>query len=221
MSDAPDEIERTRRAELVLKLRTRGVRNMATLRAIETIPRSLFVRPEHAAIAYADRSLPIACGQTLESPSHIASVTDALGIGEGDTVLEIGTGSGYHTAILSRVARRVVSMERWRGLVSAAEQRLKTLGGASNVTIVLADGLQGLGAQAPFDRILISGAVESPPSALLNQLKAGGVMVATVGAAGRPQRLTRFVKDERGGLEESTIGAARSAVLMPGIAVAL
>lgn len=208
MAAAPDEVERTRRAELVLTLRSRGVRSTATLRAIETIPRSLFVRPEHAALAYADRSLPLACGQAIEAPSHIAAVTDALGIGEGDVVLEIGTGSGYHTAILSRIAARVVSVERWRGLVAAAEQRLATLGGVGNVAIVLADGLLGRPGEGPFDRILVSGAVERPPSALLNQLKAGGVMVAAVGHAGKAQRLTRFVKDARGGLDETTNRAA-------------
>jgi protein-L-isoaspartate(D-aspartate) O-methyltransferase len=214
-----DEAERTRRAELVLALRLRGVRSTRTLNAIETIPRSAFVPARHGALAYADRALPIACGQTIESPSYIAAATDALAVGELDTVLEIGTGSGYWTAILSRLARRVVSVDRWRTLVENAERRLAELG-ASNVAMVFADGVQGRPQQAPFERILVSAAVSAPPSALLNQLKPGGIMVAAIGDS-RGQRLTRFVKDSEGRLDETTIGAARLPPLMEGRAVAL
>ncbi|GLK75850.1 protein-L-isoaspartate O-methyltransferase [Methylopila jiangsuensis] len=221
MGGAPDEQERTRRAELVLKLRSRGVRDTRTLKAIETIPRTLFVRSEHHGSAYLDRALPIACGQTLEAPSHIAAVIDALGAGEGDVALEVGTGSGYQTAILSRVARKVVSLERWRGLAGAAARRLEALGGVKNVEIVCADGALGLSAQAPFDRIVVSAAVEAPPSALLNQLKPGGVMIAPVGRPGKTQRITRFVKAADGALSETTIGEARVSPLLDGISRAL
>ncbi|MFD1333174.1 protein-L-isoaspartate(D-aspartate) O-methyltransferase [Methylopila musalis] len=221
MGFAPDEQERTRRAELVLKLRSRGVRDTRTLKAIETIPRTLFVRSEHHGAAYFDRALPIACGQTLEAPSHIAAAIDALGATEGDTTLEVGTGSGYQTAILSRVSRKVVSLERWRGLAGAAQRRLEALGGVKNVEIVCADGALGLPAQAPFDRILLSASVEAPPSALLNQLKPGGVMIAPVGRAGQAQRLTRFVKGADGALSETTIGEARAAPLLDGVSRAL
>jgi protein-L-isoaspartate(D-aspartate) O-methyltransferase len=221
MTSLRDEDDRIHRAELVLALRSRGVRDTRTLRAIETVPRSAFVRAEHAGVAYADRALPIACGQTLEPPSHIASVTDALGVTDRDTVLEVGAGTGYLTAILSRLARRVVSIERWRGLASAAEGRLARLGGVSNVTILVGDGALGRAMQAPFDRIVISAAVLGPPSALLNQLAVGGIMIAPVGRAGAEQRVTRFVKREGGRLDESTIGAIRLPALVAGKALAL
>ncbi|GLK80653.1 protein-L-isoaspartate(D-aspartate) O-methyltransferase [Methylopila turkensis] len=220
MTDPRDEAERIRRAELVLKLRSRGVRDMRLLRAIETIPRSLFVRREHLAVAYADRALPIDCGQTIESPSHIATVTEALGAEEGHVVLEVGCGAGYQTALLSRLAARVIALDRFRGLLKAAEARLQRLGGAENVTFVLADGLQGHAAGAPFDRILISGAVGAPPSALLNQLKPGGVMIAAVGQ-GRSRRLTRFVKGADGALDETMLGFVAVSPMTPGVAAAL
>lgn len=220
MTEPGDEAERTRRAELVLKLRSRGVRDMRLLRAIETIPRTLFVRAEHADVAYADRALPIACGQTLESPFQIAAMTEALGVGEGDVVLEIGCGSGYQTAILAGLADRVVAVDRWRGLVAAAGKRLDTLGGAPNVALVAADGLLGRAPEGPFDRILISGAVIAPPSALLNQLKPGGVMLAPIGQGPR-LRLTRFRKGANGEVDDSLIAFVRASPMTPGMAAAL
>ena len=215
-----DEAERTRRAELVLSLRSRGVRHLRTLAAIETIPRSLFAPSRLYDVAYADRSLPIACGQTLESPSQLARAIDALGVGELDGVLEIGTGSGYATAIFATMSRRVVTIERWRSLSAAAKERIDRLGGAPNVTFVVADGASGRAEQAPFERIFVSAAVETPPPALLNQLKAGGVMVLAIGPAAG-QRLTRLTKARDGAIEETTIGDVRLQPLAQGVAAAL
>lgn len=215
-----EDAERTRRAELVLSLRSRGVRHLRTLAAIETVPRSVFAPSRFAAHAYADRALPIACGQSMEAPSQIAMAIDALGVGELDTVLEIGTGSGYATAILSRAARRVVTVERWRTLMQNAERRIGQLGGPDNVTYVLGDGAMGVSSPTPFERILISAAVEGPPSALLNQLKPGGAMVLPIGPS-EGQRLTRIVKSRDGSLEETTIGAVRLQPLMAGVAASL
>ena len=220
MTIGGDDTERTRRAELVLSLRSRGIRHLKTLAAIETIPRSLFTPSRHAAQAYADRALPIACGQTIESPSQIAAMIDALGVGELDGVLEIGTGTGYATAILSGAARRVVTVERWRTLSAGARRRIDELGGAPHVTFVVGDGSLGQPEQAPYERILVSAAVEAPPSALLNQLKPGGVMVAAIGPASG-QRLTRIVKARDGAVDETTIGSIRLPPIMTGIAVAL
>lgn len=220
MARSDEDHERTRRAELVLSLRSRGIRHLKTLAAIETIPRSLFTPSRHASHAYADRALPIACGQTLESPSAIAAMIDALGVGELDGVLEIGTGSGYATAILAGAARRVVSIERWKTLSENAERRINQLGGAPNVAFVVGDGALGWPEQAPYERILVSAAVEAPPSALLNQLKPGGVMVAAIGPKSG-QRLTRIVKAKDGALEETTIGSARLQPIMTGVAIAL
>lgn len=219
-SESGAEAERTRRAGFVLSLRSRGVLHTRTLKAIETIPRSLFAPSRHAAAAYADRALPIACGQSLESPLHVATVIDALGVGDLDVVLEIGTGTGYATAVLARLSRRVVSIDRWRTLVENAERRLATLGGCANATIVFGDGAAGRSEQGPFERILVSAAVLSPPSALFNQLKPGGVMIAPIGDA-RGQRLTRFLKGRDGALDETTIGSCRVQPLMAGTAKAL
>lgn len=215
-----DQAERTRRAELVLSLRSRGVRHLRTLAAIETIPRSLFASSRHYDHAYADRALPIACGQTLESPSHIATAIDALNVGELDGVLEIGTGSGYVTAILAAISRRVVTIDRWRTLKQHAEERIERLGGATNLTFLVGDGMLGRPEQGPYERIFVSGAVETPPSALLNQLKPGGVMVAPIGPKDA-QRLTRIVKTRDGRVEEFTIGPTRLQPLMDGVAAAL
>ncbi len=215
-----DEAERTRRAELVLSLRSRGVRHLRTLAAIETIPRSLFAPSRLYDVAYADRALPIACGQTLESPSQLARAIDALGVGELDGVLEIGTGSGYATAIFATMSRRVVTIERWRSLSSAAKERIDRLGGAPNVTFVVGDGALGRPEQQPYERIFVSCAVEAPPQPLLNQLKPGGVMVLPIGPESS-QRLTRLTKSRDGAIEESTIGETRMQPLVGGLAAAL
>ncbi|MET0314227.1 MAG: protein-L-isoaspartate(D-aspartate) O-methyltransferase [Hansschlegelia sp.] len=215
-----DDRERTRRAELVLSLRSRGVLHTRTLKAIETIPRALFTPSRLRDVAYVDRALPIACGQTLEAPSTIATMLDALGVGDLDTVLEIGCGSGYVTAILSRLARRVVAVERFRTLAENAERRLVELGGADGVTIHVGDGALGWPSPSPYERILVSAAVKAPPSALLNQLKSGGTMLVPIGdVAG--QRLTRIVKNKDGSLDESTIGVARAQPMMAGVAAGL
>lgn len=220
MAGLSDEAERTRRAELVLSLRSRGVRHLRTLAAIETIPRSLFAPSRLAEQAYADRALPIACGQTLESPTHIATAIDALNVGELDGVLEIGTGSGYVSAILASMARRLVTIDRWRTLSLTAQSRIERLGGAPNATFLVADGRLGAGDHAPFERIFVSGAVPTPPAALLHQLKPGGVMVLPIGFAGH-QRLTRLTKARDGSIEEFTIGSVHLQPLTEGVAVAL
>ncbi|WP_020178461.1 protein-L-isoaspartate(D-aspartate) O-methyltransferase [Methylopila sp. M107] len=221
MSDiGGDEAERTRRAELVLSLRSRGVRHLRTLAAIETIPRSLFAPSRLYDVAYADRALPIACGQTLESPSHLAKAIDSLNVGELDGVLEIGTGSGYATAIFATMSRRVVTIERWRSLSVAAKERIDRLGGAPNVTFVIADGAAGRAEQAPFERIFLSAAVETPPPVLINQLKPGGVMVLPIGTPAG-QRLTRLTKARDGAVEETTIDEVRLQPLASGVAASL
>lgn len=217
---ALDDRERTRRAELVLSLRSRGVRHTRTLKAIETIPRALFTPARLRDVAYVDRSLPIACGQTLEAPSAIAMALEALGVGDLDTVLEIGCGSGYVTAILSRLARRVAAVERFRTLAENAERRLSELGGADGVTIHVGDGALGWPSPSPYERILVSVAVKAPPSALLNQLKPGGVMLAPIGGSAG-QRLTRIMKNKDGSLDETTIATVRVQPIMSGVAAGL
>src|SRR6202158_3764627 len=140
------------RMEFLLTLRRRGIADAAVLRALDEVPREEFVTPDYGDAAYADQALPIDCGQTISQPYVVAYMTEQLEVGPGHHVLEVGAGSGYQAAVLSRLARDVVSIERYRTLADTARARLKTLGYA-NVTIIAGDGFAGAPAQAPFDRI--------------------------------------------------------------------
>lgn len=217
MSEHQDDAER--RAEFVLGLRRRGISDLRVLRAMEAVPRELFVDRRFAGIAYADQALPIACGQTVSQPFVVAAMTEALEIGDRHKVLEIGMGSGYQTAVLARLARRVYAIDRFRTLVAAAEERLAALA-VRNVTAVAADGMLGWPAQAPFDRILAAAAGPEIPPALLDQLRDGGVLVAPVGSAGGAQRLVRVVR-EGSGFRSTELFAVRFVPLVPGKASAL
>jgi protein-L-isoaspartate(D-aspartate) O-methyltransferase len=167
------------------------------LRAMEAIDRGAFVRGLFAERAYEDMPLPIACGQTISQPSVVALMSEALEVGERDKVLEIGTGSGYQAAILSRLARRVYTVERHRRLVSEARAVFERLG-LTNITALAADGSFGLPEQAPFDRILVTAAAEDPPGPLLQQLREGGVMVLPVGQSDSVQTLIKVRRTARG-----------------------
>jgi protein-L-isoaspartate(D-aspartate) O-methyltransferase len=206
------------RARLVLQMRQNGIHDMRVVRVIESVPRRLFV-PEHLGEhAYADRALPIACGQTISQPFIVAYMTQHLDVQEGHKVLEVGMGSGYQTAVLASLARRVYSVDRYRTLVGTAEARLKELH-LSNVTAMVSDGALGWPAQAPFDRIMVTAAAEQIPPALLNQLAMGGVMIAPVGAAGE-QRLMRFERTAEG-IAEKALLPVRFVPLVPGRAASL
>lgn len=178
-------------------LRSHGVTDTRVLNAMETIDRGMFVRGLFAERAYEDHPLPIACGQTISQPSIVGLMTQALKVGPRDTVLEVGTGSGYQAAILSLLARRVYTVDRWRQLVREASERLDALK-IANVTAMTADGSRGLPDQAPFDRILVTAAAEDPPSPLMAQLKMGGIMVLPVGQSDHVQQLIRVTRTEEG-----------------------
>ena len=150
--------------ELVMGLRAAGIRDTRVLAAIETVPREMFVPDAFKDLAYADQALPIECGQTLSQPFIVAFMTDRLKVGERMKVLEIGTGSGYQTAILAQLCRRVYTMERYRTLMKQAETRFKELR-LANVTTVLGDGGKGWPAQAPFDRIIVTAAAKTAAQA--------------------------------------------------------
>jgi protein-L-isoaspartate(D-aspartate) O-methyltransferase len=206
------------RAQLVLLMRQNGIHDIRVVRAMESVPRRLFV-PEHlGAHAYADRALPIACGQTISQPYIVAYMTQQLEVGEGHKVLEIGMGSGYQTAVLAGLARRVYSVDRYRTLVNAAEARLKELS-ITNVSSMVSDGALGWPAQAPFDRIMVTAAPAEIPRALLEQLAVGGVMIAPVGVEGE-QRLVRYERS-REGISEKALLPVRFVPLVPGKAAAL
>ena len=137
-----------------LNLRRRGISDQAVLRAMEEIPREMFVETADRDDAYRDGALGIACGQTISQPFVVAYMTEQLQLQKHHRVLEIGTGSGYQAAILSRLAREVVSVERYRTLADAARERLRTLG-YTNVTVIAGDGFAGVPELAPFDLSLI------------------------------------------------------------------
>jgi protein-L-isoaspartate(D-aspartate) O-methyltransferase len=191
MATAPDQIG------LIMQLRRRGIRDQNVLRAIERVPRELFVDEAFADHAYQDIALPIECGQTISQPYVVAFMTEKLELEPGHKVLEIGTGSGYQAAVLSHLCRRVFTIERWRELQKAAEQRFADLG-ISNVTSIIGDGWLGWPPQAPFDRIVITAAAAEPPPALLEQLKVGGRMILPLGETRDTQALVQIDKTEAG-----------------------
>ncbi len=199
MTENPDDPEdlSERKMRFLFALRSRGVTDARVLTAMEKVDRGLFVRGIFAARAYEDMPLPIACGQTISQPSVVGLMTQALNVGPRDTVLEVGTGSGYQAAILAQLARRVYTVDRWRRLVREAQDIFRQLG-LVNVTAMTADGSFGLPDQAPFDRIIVTAAAEDPPGPLLQQLKPGGIMVVPVGQSDAVQHLIKVTRGENG-----------------------
>lgn len=216
--DDEDE-QRVRIANLILRLRQSGITEPRVVRAIESVPRPMFVPPEAKGSAYAERPLPIDCGQTISTPVVVGAMTDALDVGERDRVLEIGTGSGYQTAILARLARRVYTIDRFRTLVEAAESRFRTLR-LENVTTQVGDGMRGWPEQAPFDRIMVTAAGDEVPPPLFQQVRIGGIIVMPVGPADGIQKLRRFVRTEAG-FDERELMDVRFVPLIPGKAARL
>ena len=203
------------RMEFQLTLRRRGISNQAVLRAMDEVPREHFVSAEFSERAYADHALPIACGQTISQPYVVAYMTQQLDVEPTHRVLEIGTGSGYQAAVLSRIAREVVSIERYRTLADVARERLKTLG-YSNVTVLAGDGFAGAPDRAPFDRIMVTAAAEDVPQALVEQLGAGGKMVLPLGPRHGTQYIVKLSKAATGELSREDLIAVRFVPLLPG-----
>jgi protein-L-isoaspartate(D-aspartate) O-methyltransferase len=161
----------------------RGVRDPRVLQALRDVPRNLFVPDDQRVHAYEDRALPIASGQTISQPYIVAVMTEMLVVGAQHRVLEIGTGSGYQTAVLSQLAARVISIERHAGLAEAARRVFGQLG-IANVEVLVGDGSDGLPAAAPFDRILVTAGAPVVPEALKEQLGIAGRLVVPVGPSG-------------------------------------
>lgn len=196
--DLPDQEQPAeRQMRFLFALRSRGITDARVLTAMERIDRGAFVRGLFAERAYEDMPLPISCGQTISQPSVVGLMTQALNVQARDTVLEIGTGSGYQAAILSQLARRVYTIDRHRRLVREAQEVFRTLG-LVNITAFAADGSHGLPDQGPFDRILVTAAAEDPPGPLLAQLKLGGIMVLPVGQSDTVQSLIKVTRLETG-----------------------
>jgi protein-L-isoaspartate(D-aspartate) O-methyltransferase len=200
--------------EFLLTLRRRGIADPAVLRAMDDVPRANFVGADFAASAYADQALPIACGQTISQPYVVAYMTEQLALRPHHRVLEIGTGSGYQAAVLSRLAREVVSIERYRTLAEQARERLRALG-CDNVEILVGDGLAGAPDKAPFDRIIVTAAVERVPETLIDQLVEDGVMLLPIGPQEGAQHIIKLTKSQTG-LEREELIPVRFVPLVPG-----
>ncbi len=185
-----------RKIRLVMDLRNGGVTDTRVLAAIERVPRETFVEEAFLDQAYANQALPINCGQTISQPLVVGLMTQALELTDRHKVLEVGTGSGYQTAILSKLVRRVYTVERHRDLMPEAEKRFKALN-LHNVTTMVGDGYKGWPGQAPFDRILVTAAARLVPPDLVAQLSdEGGIMVLPVGdASGLHQEVIRVRKE--------------------------
>lgn len=197
MSAAATSQEAERIMQFLYTLRSHGVTDRRVLQAMEKIDRGVFVRGLFAARAYDDTPLPIACGQTISQPTVVGLMTQALKVEPRHKVLEVGTGTGYQAAILSQLARRVYTVDRFRRLVREAQVVFDELK-LSNITAMTADGSHGLPDQAPFDRILVTAAAEDPPGTLLSQLRIGGIMVVPVGQSDAVQSLIRVTRGPDG-----------------------
>ena len=200
--------------EFLLTLRRRGIADQGVLRAMDEVPRERFVEPTFADSAYADQALPIACGQTISQPYVVAYMTEQLKMESRHRVLEVGTGSGYQAAVLSHLAREVVSVERYRTLAEEARERLKALG-YENVDIVVGDGFAGVPDRAPYDRIIVTAAAETIPEALLDQLADGGIMILPLGSHDGSQHIIKLTKSVTGIRRENLI-PVRYVPMLPG-----
>jgi protein-L-isoaspartate(D-aspartate) O-methyltransferase len=208
------------KAALVLQLRSRGIRDLALLRAMEKVPRDIFVPHRYADLAARELSIPIGCGQTLSEPWLVARMIETLALAPHHRVLEIGTGSGYATAVLAAIVQTsVTSVERFHSLAIAARLRLESIG-VANATIIVGDGLAMAADSGPFDRILVHGSVEELPPALAGVLAANGriVLGKPDPAAKQRQILVEITRGGDGSLTERARGACRLQPLMPGLA---
>ena len=212
---APPATDDVERMEFQLALRRRGISDQAVLRAMDEVPRENFVGPDFTESAYADHALPIACGQTISQPFVVAYMTEQLEVEPQHRVLEIGTGSGYQAAVLSRLAREVLSIERYRTLADTARDRLKALG-YDNVTVRLGDGMAGAPDLAPFDRIMVTAAAEDVPAALVAQLADKGKMILPLGPRHDAQYIVKLTKESEGRLTREELIAVRFVPLLPG-----
>ena len=183
--------DNTDTARLLLSIRKEGITDSRILSSFEKVPRHLFIPKVFGKQAYDDVALPIACNQTISQPSLVAFMINALEVGERMKVLEIGTGSGYQTAVLSHLCRRIYSIERHRELSLEAVQRFSDLD-LSNISTVVGDGSMGWPEQAPFSRIIVSAAATEIPKTLLEHMPDGGIMIIPIGEPGKGQTLYRL-----------------------------
>lgn len=192
------------RVSLVMSLRKKGINNIDVLRAMELVPRDIFVHSAFKDQAYYDIALPIDCGQTISQPFVVAYMTELLTVGRTDKVLEIGTGSGYQAAVLSHLGRRIFTIETHRDLHTAAQQKFDELE-LDNIVTRVGDGNEGWPEQAPFERIIVTAAAPEIPQALLDQLALGGRLVMPVGESRDRQVIKVIDHTDRGFEQEDTL----------------
>jgi protein-L-isoaspartate(D-aspartate) O-methyltransferase len=199
-----------------LTLRRRGISDLAVLRTMEEVPREAFVAEADRADAYRDSALGIACGQTISQPFVVAYMTEQLNLAKHHRVLEIGTGSGYQAAVLSRLAGHVLTIERFRTLAEAARQRLEALG-YFNVEVMVGDGFAVPEQVGQFDRIIVTAAMTEIPDDLVQRLEPGGILIAPVGPHHGVQTLVRVTRTESG-FDRKELVDVRFVPALPGIA---
>ena len=199
-----------------LNLRRRGISDQAVLRAMEEIPRDMFVQAADRGDAYRDSALGIACGQTISQPFVVAYMTEQLQLQKHHRVLEIGTGSGYQAAILSRLSSQVLTIERYRTLADSARARLKQLG-CGNVEVMLGDGFDIPAAAGNFHRIIVTAAMQQIPETLAQRLEPDGILIAPVGPHHGVQTLIRMTRTDTG-FEQRELVDVRFVPALPGIA---
>ena len=197
-----------REAMVERQLRRRGITEPEILAAFRAVPREKFIGDDYAHLAYGDHPLPIEANQTISQPYIVGLMIQAAGIKLGDKVLEIGAGSGYAAAVISRVAGRVIGIERHHRLVEVARERLKSLG-FDNVEIVEGDGTKGCRNRAPFDAILAAASGSHVPRPLVEQLAPDGCIVMPIGEPGWVQELVKVTKQEDGILKQENLGGVR------------
>jgi protein-L-isoaspartate(D-aspartate) O-methyltransferase len=204
-----------KKLRLLMELRRAGISDTRVLGAIEKTPREKFVPASFEDQAYENMALPIGKGQTVSQPYVVALMTEKLEVAERHRVIEIGTGSGYQTAILSRLCRRVFSIERYRELLRDAERRFAELR-LRNIICRVGDGTKGWPEQAPYDRVIVTAASAEIPAALVNGLAPDGILVAPVGADHRDQQLLRIRRKDDGFFTED-LGLVRFVPLVAGL----
>ena len=208
MATTMTDYAREREAMVERQLKSRGISEKIILDAFLEVPREAFVSSEYAHLAYGDHPLPIEANQTISQPYIVALMIQAAGIGLRDKVLEVGAGSGYAAAVISRIAGKVIAIERQHDLVEVARERMQRLG-FDNVEIVEGDGTKGWPDEAPYDAILAAASGSHVPNALLDQLAPGGKIVMPLGSPGWVQELVKVTKRPDGTTTQENLGGVR------------